>query len=145
MLCSHCVFYSSFCCIHLGQCIYPHNAKLCMHLHPVGFNGVFPLLQKKRLLKIIGNILCITISLVFSVLSVSNKTANYTRKSMSDAYISLCDYLEENYVMSEWKNIDYEKLKADGLALISEAEKKETLTNTMRHFISSLIPFTTVT
>lgn len=83
----------------------------------------FPLIQKNRPLKIIGNILCITIGLVFPLLSIPNKTANYTRKSMSDAYISLCGYLEENYVMSEWKNIDYEKLKADGLALISEAEK----------------------
>ena len=42
---------------------------------------------------------------------------------MSDAYISLCGFLEENFVLSEWKKVDYEKLKADGLALIEEAEK----------------------
>lgn len=83
----------------------------------------FPLLQMKKPIKIIGNVLCIVISLVLSMLSVSNKVANYTRKSMSDAYISLCGYLEENYVLSEWKKADYEKLKVDGLALISEAEK----------------------
>lgn len=64
------------------------------------------------------------VCLVFSVLSLQNgKFADYTDKSMSDAYISLCGFLEENYVLSEWKKVDYEKLKADGLALIEEAEK----------------------
>ena len=83
----------------------------------------FPLLKIKKPVRIITNIACIIICLVLIVLSASNKVVNYTRKSMSDAYLSLCDYLEENYVLSEWKKTDYEKLKADGLGLIHEAEK----------------------
>ena len=86
--------------------------------------ALLPLLAKKNPLRIIGNILGIMVCLVFSVLSLENgKFADYTDKSMSDAYISLCGFLEENYVLSEWKKVDYEKLKADGLALIEEAEK----------------------
>lgn len=86
--------------------------------------ALLPLLAKKKPLRIIVTILSIMVCLVFSVLSLQNgKFADYTDKSMSDAYISLCGFLEENYVLSEWKKVDYEKLKADGLALIEEAEK----------------------
>ena len=84
----------------------------------------FPLLAKKKPIKIVGDVICIALSFVLSVLSLANgKMANYSGQSMSEAYISLCDYLEKNYVSSEWKNINYETLRADGLALIREAEK----------------------
>ncbi len=102
--------------------LYIMPSYICIYI-PSVLMAIFPLLHKKKPLKFIGNVLCITISLVLLVLSVSTKVANYTRKSMRDAYISLCGYLEENYVLSEWKKADYEKLKADGLVLISEAEK----------------------
>jgi len=86
--------------------------------------ALLPLLAKKKPLRIIGNILCVMVCFAFSVFSLdSTKFADYTDKSMSDAYISLCGFLEENYVLSEWKKVDYEKLKADGLVLIDEAEK----------------------
>ena len=86
--------------------------------------ALLPLLAKKKSLRIIGNILCVMVCFVFSVFSRdSTQFADYTDKSMSDAYISLCGFLEENYVLSEWKKVDYEKLKADGLVLIDEAEK----------------------
>lgn len=91
---------------------------------PSVFIAFFPLLAKKKPLKIIGNVLCVAISLILSALSLgSGKVANYTRKSMSDAYLSACDYIEENYVLAQWKKLDFEKHKTDGLALIAEAEK----------------------
>ena len=86
--------------------------------------ALLPLLAKKKPLRIIGNIFSIMVCFALSALSLNGtKFADYTDKSMSDAYISLCGFLEENYVLSEWKKVDYEKLKADGLALIEEAEK----------------------
>lgn len=83
-----------------------------------------PLFAKKKMLYRIGSVLCVLICAVFAVLSLMlPKTANFADKSLSEAYISLCDYLEDNYVLSEWKKIDYEKLKAEGLVLVKEAEK----------------------
>lgn len=87
-------------------------------------NALLPLFIKKNKLFKFGSIFCIVIGFVFSVLPLyAQKTANFTRQTMSEAYVSLCDYLEENYVLSEWKKVDYEKLKSDGLELIKEAEK----------------------
>lgn len=91
---------------------------------PSVFIAFLPLLAKKKPLKIIGNTLCVAISLMLLVSTLgAGKVANYTRKSMKDAYLSACDYIEENYVLTEWKKIDLEKLKTDGLVLIDEAEK----------------------
>lgn len=86
--------------------------------------ALLPILAKKKPIRIIGNILSVMVCFVLAAWSLEGtKFADYTDKSMSEAYISLCDFLEENYVLSEWKNADYEKLKADGLMLIEEAEK----------------------
>ena len=83
-----------------------------------------PLLTKKKALGIIGYIVCVVSCMVHSVFCLdTGKPVDFSDKSKSDAYISLCDFLEENYVLSEWKKVDYEKLKADGLVLIDEAEK----------------------
>lgn len=86
--------------------------------------ALLPLLTKKyKIFKYVA-LAFIIICLVFSIFPLyAQKTANFTRQSMSEAYVSLCDYLEENYVLSEWKKVDYEKLKNDGLELIEEAEK----------------------
>lgn len=55
-------------------------------------------------------------------------SVNYSNRDLKSAYISLCDYFEENYIMNEWKKPDYEKIKADGLKLIDEAEKTGDIT-----------------
>lgn len=92
---------------------------------PSILTALLPLLARKRLVYIIGAGVSIAVSFVLALSSLySSKVANYSGKSLSDAYISLCDYLEENYVLSEWKKIDYEKLKKEGLAKIKEAEKE---------------------
>lgn len=82
-----------------------------------------PLLRKKKLITRIIKILIVIICFICLLLSMfPSKVANYTRKSLEDSYISLCDYLEENYVLWDWKKVDYEKIKNDGLVLIREAE-----------------------
>lgn len=83
-----------------------------------------PLVLKKKIVKKIYFSLAIIVCFICSLLSIdSSKVANYTNKSLSDAYISLCDYLEENYVLSTWKKINYDKVKEEGLILIKEAEE----------------------
>lgn len=83
-----------------------------------------PLLIKKEIIYNIGKIIIILTCICFLLISIdSNKYTNYSRKSLSDAYISLCNYLEKNYIMNEWKKIDYDKLKKDGLVLVKEAEQ----------------------
>lgn len=85
---------------------------------------LFPLFVKKEIIKKIYNVITIIICLICLLLSVdSSKVANYTNKSLSDSYIALCTYLEKNYVLSEWKRIDYEKLRKEGLEIIKEVEK----------------------
>lgn len=83
-----------------------------------------PLVLKKKIVKKIYFSLAIIVCFICSLLSIDScKVANYTNKSLSDAYISLCDYLEENYVLSTWKKINYDKVKEEGLILIKEAEE----------------------
>lgn len=83
-----------------------------------------PLLFKKNIIYNVSKVLIILVCIFFSLESIdSNKVTNYTRKSLSNAYISLCDYFEKNYIMNDWKKIDYNELKKDGLVLIEEAEQ----------------------
>lgn len=86
--------------------------------------ALLPLLIKQKTVYNIGKIIIIIACVFCSILSINaGQITNYTRKSLSDAYISMCDYLEENYIMSEWKNIDYDALEKEGLPLVQEAER----------------------
>ena len=86
--------------------------------------ALFPLVRKKKILSRICTVITIIICLISIILSVGcSKITNLTRKSLTDAYIELCDHLEENYILSDWKKIDYDKLKEEGLILVKEAEK----------------------
>ena len=101
--------------------ILPHYLPIYI---PSVLIALLPLLIKKKVLYKISSTLIIVVCLAFVVLSLSpNKIANYTRKSLSNSYISLCDYLEDNYVLSQWKKADYQKLKNDGLVLVKQAEE----------------------
>lgn len=96
---------------------------------------LFPLFTKKKIIRIVYIIITVIVCLGCLVLSIdSNKVANYSNKKLSEAYILLCDYLEKNYVLSEWKKIDYDQLKKDGLESIEEAEK----TNNINKYYETL-------
>ena len=86
--------------------------------------ALLPLLIKKRIIYNVSKIIIIMACIYFSIVSLdSDKITNYTRKSLRNSYISLCDNFEKNYIMNDWKKIDYKKLKNDGLVLIEEAEQ----------------------
>ena len=90
--------------------------------------ALIPLLANKKVIYNTVKVIIIIVCIICTILSIdSSKIANYTNKSLSDAYISLCDYLEDNYVLSEWKKIDYKKLKKEGLELIKEAEETDNI------------------
>lgn len=87
-----------------------------------------PLLVKKNIIYNVSKVVIILVCIFLSLRSInSNKVTNYTRKSLSNAYISLCDYFEKNYIMNDWKKIDYNKLKKDGLILIEEAQQTDNI------------------
>lgn len=91
---------------------------------PAVLTAILPLLTKKKTLLRAGTVAFAVICAVCSVLSIySTKNVNLTRTGLSEAYISLCDYLDENYIMAEWKQIDFEKLKEEGLLLVKDAER----------------------
>ena len=84
---------------------------------------ITPLLIKKKIIYKIYKIIVIIACICFIILSISSsKITNLTRKSLSESYISLCNYLEKNYIMNDWKKIDYDKIKNDGLVKVKEAE-----------------------
>ena len=86
--------------------------------------ALFPLLIKKKIVYSIGKIIILIVCIFCSILSInSGRITNYANKSLSDAYTSMCDYLEENYIMNEWKNINYDALKEKYLPLVQEAEQ----------------------
>ena len=101
--------------------VLPHYVSIYI---PAVFAALLPLLGKKKMLFRAGGAVLIAAAVALNAFfAYSQKVANYSAQSLSDAYVSLCDYLEENYVLGEWKKADWGKLKSDGLALVREAEK----------------------
>lgn len=94
--------------------------------------ALLPLLfikKSKKPVKIIGAVVIGAVCLLSLFFNIDKSVSvNYSNRDLKSAYISLCDYFEENYIMNEWKKPDYEKIKADGLKLIDEAEKTGDIT-----------------
>ncbi len=91
---------------------------------PAVMIALFPLLAIKKPVFVIGNILTVLLCLAATLLTFSSASThkNYTRMSMKDAYVALCDELEAGYIMNDWKKIDYEAIKSEGLPLVEQAE-----------------------
>ena len=84
------------------------------------------LMKDKKIIKIINNIIITIISFIAVINYISpNVVVNYANKNLKDSYISLCNYFEKKYIMKEWKRIEYNKIKEDGLKLIEEAEQTD--------------------
>ncbi|SCW58862.1 C-terminal processing protease CtpA/Prc, contains a PDZ domain [Eubacterium ruminantium] len=90
---------------------------------------LFYIKKSKKPVKIIGAVVTGAVCLLSLFFNIdSSVSVNYSNRDLKSAYISLCDYFEENYIMNEWKKPDYEKIKTDGLKLIDEAEKTGDIT-----------------
>ena len=90
---------------------------------------LFFIKKSKKPVKIIGAVVIGAVCLLSLFFNIDKSVSvNYSNRDLKSAYISLCDYFEENYIMNEWKKPDYEKIKADGLKLIDEAEKTGDIT-----------------
>lgn len=101
--------------------------------------ALFPVLSKKKLMYNIGKVIVVIACIFCSILSLnSGKVANYSNQGLVDAYLSMCGHFEENYIMSEWKDIDYEALKKQYLPLVQEAEQTGDLNkyyDALNHFV----------
>lgn len=90
---------------------------------------LFFIKKSKKPVKVIGAVVTSAVCLLSLFFNIDKPVSvNYSNRDLKSAYISLCDYFEENYIMNEWKKPDYEKIKADGLKLIDEAEKTGDIT-----------------
>ena len=90
---------------------------------------LFFIKKSKKPVKIIGAVVTGAVCLLSLFFNINKSVSvNYSNRDLKSAYISLCDYFEENYIMNEWKKPDYERIKADGLKLIDEAEKTGDIT-----------------
>ena len=86
--------------------------------------SLMPLLTKKKIIYNIGKTITIILCIIAALIALDSlKITNYTRKSLSKAYIALCNKFEKEYIMKDWKKIDYKKLKEEGIVLIKEAEQ----------------------
>ena len=101
--------------------------------------ALFPILSKKKLMYNIGKVIVVIACIFCSILSLnSGKVVNYSNQGLVDAYLSMCGHFEENYIMSEWKDIDYEALKKQYLPLVQEAEQTGDLNkyyDALNHFV----------
>lgn len=74
------------------------------------------------ILAVIANASVLLIAVFFYM--PSPYVGNYTRQSYSEAFVSMCDYVEKHYVLAEWKEIDFEAIKAELLPEIERAERE---------------------
>lgn len=73
-------------------------------------------------LALLANASALLIGIYFCI--PSPYMANFTRKSYSEAFVSMCDYMEKHYVLAEWKEIDFDEIKAELLPKIEKAERE---------------------
>lgn len=86
-------------------------------------------------LTVIVNTVVVLSLFYFSI--TSPFSANYTNKDYEEAFVSLCDYMQKNYVLADWKKTDFEELKEKYLPAILEAER----TNNKQLYIETLEQF----
>ena len=51
------------------------------------------------------------------------KVANYSHLGWTDSFIKTIDYLESEYILSDWKEINYDKIRDELIPKVREAEK----------------------
>lgn len=77
-----------------------------------------------RIFAVFANALAI-ISLLLSVLmsGIYPSVGNYTNKNYKEAFLSSAERMENEYALSDWKEIDYDALQDKVLPMVEEARK----------------------
>lgn len=62
---------------------------------------------------------------VISVAGMVSSIHNFTAMNYTEAFRAVVDTMQEEYVLSEWKEIDYEALEAEILPMVEQAEQEQ--------------------
>lgn len=60
-----------------------------------------------------------------SVGSMFRPISNFTAMDETEAFLRLTDTMQEEYVLSDWKEIDYEALEAEILPMVEQAQREQ--------------------
>ncbi len=62
---------------------------------------------------------------MLSIGNMASSVSNFTAMNYVDAFRSLVDTMQEKYVLSEWKEIDYETLEEEILPMVEQAQQEQ--------------------
>ena len=119
---------------------FPMIISAFIPLYIIAFCSLLPVLFAKRRIgyKIIAFITgLLTMLCGFYFCFSAPNYSNYTRKSYSDSFHALIKDMDKNYVLKEWKEIDFSALEEKYMPEVMEAEKE----NDQLKFADTLIRF----
>ena len=124
------------CAVHFYLNCYKGNELLSVKLYLPMYAGVFALivlciLRKKKVLYKIAAVLTVMASVigfgyaVFELLADYHlpHIGNYSRCGYVESFDRIMADMKKNYVLNDWKEIDYDKIRADLMPKVEEAEK----------------------
>lgn len=79
-----------------------------------------------RVLAVLVNLfVVVSLLTVLSIGGMYSSINNYTALDYTEAFQAAVDKMQEEYVLSEWKEIDYDTLEADILPMVQQAEQEQ--------------------
>ena len=124
------------CAVHFYLNLYKGNESLSLHLYPYMYSGALALiimcfLKNKKVLYPIAAVLTILVSFagfgytVFKLLADEHlpHIANFSRCGYVECFDNIMADMKKNYVLNDWKEIDYDKIRAEIMPKVEEAEK----------------------
>ena len=106
---------------------FPVIVSAFIPLYIIAFVSLFPILFAKRrigyrITAVITGLITALCGLYFC-LSAPN-FSNYTRKSYSDSFHALAEFMDRKYILKEWKEVDFTALEAKYMPAVKEAEQE---------------------
>ena len=124
------------CAVHFYLNLYKGNVSFSLSLYPYMYSGALALiimcfLKNRKVLYKIAAVLTILASFagfgytVFKLLADEHTPhiANFTRSGYVECFDKIMSDMKKNYVLNDWKEIDYDKIRADLMPRVEEAEK----------------------
>lgn len=124
------------CAVHFYLNCYKGNESFTVELYLPLYSGAFALvvlclLRKKKLIYKIAAVLTVMASVigfgytVFKLLADYHlpHIGNYSRYGYVESFDRIMADMKKNYAMNDWKEIDYDKIRADLMPKVEEAEK----------------------